>query len=95
MGINAQDYLSKLNCKVLAINGEKDIQVISKSNLAGIKESLAKSKSPKYYVIELPGLNHLFQKCITCNVDEYGKLEETFSPEALAVIGDWLDKNVK
>lgn len=88
-------YLEKLDCKVLALNGDKDQQVISESNLAGIKAALAKSKSPKYDVIEMKGLNHLFQKCTTCTISEYGKLEETFSPEALTVIGDWLDKNVK
>jgi pimeloyl-ACP methyl ester carboxylesterase len=88
-------YLEKLNCKVLALNGDKDQQVISESNLAGMKQSLAKSKSPKYDVIEMKGLNHLFQKCNSCTIQEYGKLEETFSPDALAVIGDWLDKNVK
>ncbi len=88
-------YLEKLNCKVLALNGDKDIQVISASNLAGMKQSLAKSKSPKYDMIEMKGLNHLFQKCKTCTVAEYAQLEETFSPEALSLIGEWLDKNVK
>ena len=90
-----KQYLEKLNCKVLALNGEKDIQVISESNLAGIRAALAKSKSPKYDVQEMKGLNHLFQKCNSCTIQEYGTLTETFSPEALAVIGDWLDKNVK
>jgi len=88
-------YLRKLSCKVLAINGSKDIQVVSAPNLAGIKASLAKSKSKIYEVKELPGLNHLFQTCTKCTVEEYGELEETMSPLALQTIGDWLDKNVK
>jgi pimeloyl-ACP methyl ester carboxylesterase len=95
LAFNPQPYLEKLHCKVLALNGSKDVQVIPESNLAGIKASLKKSKSPKYDVIEIPGLNHLFQTCIKCSPDEYGDLEESFSPKALDIIGNWLDKNVK
>ncbi|MEI8278141.1 MAG: alpha/beta fold hydrolase [Bacteroidota bacterium] len=90
-----QVYLRKLSCKVLALNGDKDIQVLSKSSIPGIRESLAKSKSKVYEAREIPGLNHLFQHCKTCTVNEYGQLEETFAPEVLGMIVDWLDKNVK
>lgn len=90
-----QPTLQKLNCKVLAINGSRDIQVLPKSNLDGIRQSLAKSKSKKYDVVEIEGLNHLFQECDQCTVAEYGTLDQTFSPKALKVVGDWLDKNVK
>lgn len=88
-------YLEALHCKVLALNGEKDIQVIARSNLAGIESALKKSKSKTYTVKELPGLNHLFQTCKTCTVPEYERLEETFSPTALEEINNWLNKNVK
>ncbi len=84
-------YIEKLSCKVLALNGEKDIQVLAKSNLPAIKAALAKSKSPSYEVKELPGLNHLFQHCIKCDIAEYVDLDETFSPEALQIIGTWMD----
>ena len=95
LAFNPQLYLQKLTCKVLALNGEKDIQVIARSNLAGIKKSLQKSKSPQYDVMEIPGVNHLFQTCIKCTADEYGELEESFSPKALEIMGNWLNKNVK
>jgi pimeloyl-ACP methyl ester carboxylesterase len=90
-----QPYLQKLQCKVLALNGEKDVQILAAPNLAGIRASLEKSHSPKYDVIELPGLNHFFQTCHTCSPSEYGDLEETFSPAALAVMDEWLVKNVR
>ncbi|MGN6477928.1 MAG: alpha/beta hydrolase family protein [Flavipsychrobacter sp.] len=90
-----QPTLEKLKCKVLAINGSRDIQVLPKSNLDGIRQSLAKSKSKKYDVIELEGLNHLFQECNKCTVAEYGTLDQTISPKALGTVSDWLDKNVK
>ncbi len=91
---NPDDFLIKTNAKVLALNGEKDIQVIAQPNLEGIKNALKKSNSKVVEVKMLPGLNHLFQHCKQCNVAEYGKLEETFSPEALSIMGDWLKKEV-
>lgn len=89
------DYIKQLKCKVLALNGSKDVQVLPKQNLAGIKAALQKSKSKKYEVQELPGLNHLFQHCNACTVAEYGQLEETFAPEALDIMVKWLNENVK
>ena len=88
------DFLMNTNAKVLALNGEKDIQVIAETNLDGIKKALKKSNSKVYDVKILPGLNHLFQHCKQCTAAEYGKLEETFSPEALQIMGDWMKKEV-
>ncbi len=93
--MNPQEYLTKLSCKVLALNGEKDIQVASGANLAGFQDALAKSKSPAYEVKELKGLNHLFQECNTCIVGEYALLPETISPTALTAISTWLNKNIR
>ena len=88
-------YISKMKGKVLVLNGEKDIQVASKPNLTGWRSSLAKSGVKKYDIMELKGLNHLFQHCKTCTVPEYAQLEETFAPEALEAIGAWLKANIK
>jgi len=87
--------LIQLNCKVLALNGAKDIQVVADPNLAAIDSALKRSHSKIYSTEKLPGLNHLFQHCKTCTVAEYSQLEETFAPEALQVMDNWLDKNVK
>ena len=95
LAYDPQPNLQKLNSKVLALNGSKDLQVLSQSNLAGIESSLKKSKSKKFVTKEMDGLNHLFQTCKACTVAEYGQLEETFSPAALRVIREWLEKNVK
>jgi pimeloyl-ACP methyl ester carboxylesterase len=88
-------YVKKIGAKVLALNGDKDIQVLAKTNLAGLKAALQKSPSKTYEVKELKGLNHLFQQCQKCTVGEYGQLEETIAPEVLQAIGEWLVKNVK
>ena len=89
------DYLVKLKCKVLALNGSKDIQVVADPNLAAIDRALKKSQAKIFSTQKLSGLNHLFQHCNTCTVQEYRELEETFSPQALQIMSDWLDKNVK
>ncbi|MBS1688790.1 MAG: alpha/beta hydrolase [Bacteroidetes bacterium] len=90
-----QPYLRSLSCKVLALNGDRDIQVPARTDLEGIRQSLAKSKTKVYEVKELKGLNHLFQQCTACTVKEYAALTETMSPTALRTIGEWLDANVK
>lgn len=95
MSYDPTPYLKKLTCKVLALNGSKDIQVVASQNLPGIEAALKKSKVKDYEVKELPGLNHLFQTCHECTVAEYGKMEESFSPVALNIITEWLNKNVK
>ncbi|HYF32990.1 MAG TPA: alpha/beta fold hydrolase [Chitinophagaceae bacterium] len=88
-------YLEKVSCKVLALNGSKDIQVLSGPNLAAIEAVLKKSKAPTYKVKEYEGLNHLFQHCKTCTVHEYGMLEETISVKVLEDIAAWLKVEVK
>lgn len=82
--------LSKVKCPVLAINGEKDLQVPPKENLSGIEEILKAGGNQSYTIKELPGLNHLFQTAQTGLPAEYVKIEETISPVALKIVGDWI-----
>lgn len=84
--------IKKMSAKVLALNGSKDVQVISKSNLPAIEAALKKGKSKVYEIKELEGLNHLFQECKACTVNEYGQLQQTFSPMALEVMTNWMKK---
>lgn len=88
-------YISQLSCKYLALNGSEDVQVIAALNLGGIEAALQQSRSKDYAVKEIKGLNHLFQHCHLCTVAEYGNLEETFAPEALNTITEWLNGHVK
>jgi len=83
-------YLENVTVPVLALNGEKDLQVPPKENLSAIEEALKSAGNKNYKIVELPGLNHLFQHCKTCTIPEYGQIEETFSLEALNIIGDWI-----
>ncbi|WP_445453410.1 alpha/beta hydrolase family protein [Flavobacterium sp. 25HG05S-40] len=88
--INPDVYWSKLKIPVLALNGSKDLQVISKENLAGIKASLDKAKNKKIEVVEFPNLNHLFQEAATGSVAEYGQLEQTIAPAVLEKMSSWI-----
>ncbi len=87
--------IEKFRCKVLALDGSKDLQVNAEINLAAINKALKKSKSPSFETKELPGLNHLFQHCNKCTIEEYAEIEETFSPEALDIMWKWLERNEK
>ncbi|NOT74876.1 MAG: alpha/beta fold hydrolase [Cyclobacteriaceae bacterium] len=84
-----KSVLKKIVCPVLALNGEKDVQVLAKSNLNGIRLSL--KFNPKTEIKEISGLNHLFQTCKSCSPVEYFALEETFSPDVLNIITTWLE----
>ncbi len=92
---NPAPILEKVNCPVLAINGEKDLQVPAKVNLEAIENALEKGGNKKATTKELPGLNHLFQECETGLPAEYATIEQTFSPIALAEISNWILKQVK
>lgn len=82
--------LTKVECPVLAINGEKDLQVPPKENLSAIEEALKSGGNQDYTIKELPNLNHLFQTAQTGLPAEYVKIEETISPVALKIVGDWI-----
>ncbi len=77
------------SCPVLAINGDKDVQVVSSLNLKGIEKALSKNK--KNLLKEYPGLNHLFQHCTTGLPTEYAGIEETISEEVLGDIATWIN----
>ena len=83
--------LEKVKCPVLALNGEKDLQVPPKENLGAIGAALKKGKNKKFTTQELPGLNHLFQECTTGSPEEYATIEQTMSPGAMEVILKWVE----
>lgn len=87
--------LAKVKCPVLAVNGEKDLQVPPKENLEAIKSALQKGRNTKVTTIEFPGLNHLFQECKTGLPTEYSTIEQTFSPIALTEILKWIHLQTK
>lgn len=75
-------------CPVFAINGDKDLQVISSANISAIEKNMP--RNGKSQVKVYPGLNHLFQECITGLPSEYSNIEQTISPVVLKDMVDWI-----
>ena len=86
--------LAAIKCPVLAVNGESDIQITSKENLAGIQKALKKAKNKHYMIHSFPNLNHLFQTCKSPS-EPYNTIDETFSPIALDYISNWINKTIR
>lgn len=81
-------YIKKIKCPVLALNGEKDLQVNAASNLPLFEKYTAQNTTCTTIVV--PGVNHLFQECSTGLPGEYGEIEQTMKPEVLGEIVRWL-----
>jgi pimeloyl-ACP methyl ester carboxylesterase len=90
LGYDPRHLLEETRIPVLALGGELDLQVDPAQNLPEIREALSKAGNPDYTVLELPGLNHLFQAAESGSPDEYYSIEETFSPVALDTISNWI-----
>jgi hypothetical protein len=82
--------LRQVKVPVLALNGALDLQVDADQNLPPIAAALKEAGNPDVTVQRLPGLNHLFQHAQTGSPTEYAEIEETFAPEALKIISDWI-----
>jgi pimeloyl-ACP methyl ester carboxylesterase len=84
--------LAKVNIPILALNGDKDLMVASTPNLANWKKLPGGGHNKDVTTILMPGLNHLFLPCVTCTTQEYATIKSPFSPQALQIIGSWLNQ---
>ncbi|HSJ68656.1 MAG TPA: alpha/beta fold hydrolase [Anditalea sp.] len=83
--------IQKVTCPVLALNGSLDLQVLPK-NLEDIENALKEGGNKNFTVKLFEGKNHLFQCAKAGTPDEYGKIEETISPDVLEFLISWLDQ---
>jgi len=95
LAYDPQDDLQKVQVPVLALNGQMDIQVDPVTNLSVINNVLTKNNNKYFKTYEVPGVNHLFQHCKLCTVNEYFQLDETFDPATLEMIGNWINTVTK
>ncbi|GGD71638.1 alpha/beta hydrolase [Emticicia aquatilis] len=87
--------LTKVKCPILALNGEKDLQVPAKENLTAI-ERIAKNAGNKDVTTKIyAGLNHLFQECKTGSPAEYPTIQQTFSPLVMEDFTQWIKQKTK
>jgi pimeloyl-ACP methyl ester carboxylesterase len=88
---NPSIALQKVTCPVLAMNGESDVQVLCKPNLAAVEAALKKGGNKQYTIKAFPNLNHLFQTCNNIN-QSYEEIDETFAPVALSFIAKFIQQ---
>lgn len=82
--------LSAFTKPVLALFGEKDLQVSAQENAPIMEQVLS---HPQSQVCIFANMNHLFQNSATGKSNEYSKITTTIEPEVLGTILRWL-KNI-
>jgi len=87
---NPAPALEKLQIPVFALNGSNDLQVSATENLTAISEALKRGGNQNVIIREYSGLNHLFQECASGLPQNYGLIEQTFSPKVLMDLADWI-----
>lgn len=83
---NPADDISRVDVPWLAINGDRDMQVLPANlqTIAGL--------NPSATTVMLPAHNHLFQPCVTGLPQEYPSLPAPMSPQTVSEIISWLQK---
>jgi uncharacterized protein len=87
------EYLEKVRVPVLALVGSLDRIVPAGPYIEVMRPALAGIPGSRVQV--LPGLNHVMQTARTGSPREFGTIEESISPVALAVIGNWVTEQVR
>lgn len=85
--------LRAVQCPVLVLQGELDLQVLPEQNLPAIRDAL--EDNHRVNIVRFPGLNHLFQTAKTGLPAEYASIEQTLAPEVLTTMSDWLNEVVE
>ena len=83
----------KIKCPVLALSGDRDLQVDSVEERSAAAKGLEASGNQDFTVVEIEGVNHLFQTAQSGSPALYGAIEETIAPEVLTAIGNWVSKH--
>ncbi len=86
------EALRTLSIPLLAIFGEKDVQVPPASNRPVLEALKKEGGKGNLTIAVIPGANHLFQNAQTGLPDEYATLKKEFSGEFLGTLIPWLAK---
>lgn len=90
MDFDPASALEKVHCPVLALFGEKDMQVPPSTNRAPLEAALAKAGNRRVTVRVYPDANHLFIEAVTGNPSEYPTLEKLFVPGLVDDVAGWV-----
>ena len=91
--MDATPYVKATTCPVLALAGDKDLNVPVSINNPSLEANL--KKQPKTKIKVYPGLSHLFQHSATGNPMDAAKIDETIAPEVLTDIAEWISSVAK
>lgn len=81
--------LGQLHIPVLVLFGEKDTQVLVKSNKPKADQALQKAGT-NYKIHTFPNANHLYQKAKTGAISEYSELPSKFVDGLITTIVEWI-----
>ena len=95
MVTDPRSFIRRIKCPVLALCGEKDVQVVADPNLAAIEGALKEGGNKDFRIQKLKDLNHLFQHCKSGLMREYAEIKETFAPQAMEAISAWILERVR
>jgi hypothetical protein len=90
LDFDPRTVLTKVRVPVLALFGEKDLQVPPDVNVEPMREALAAAPTTDVTIEVLPGANHLFQAAATGSPNEYASLKKEFVPGFLDLITGWI-----
>ena len=90
-----QEYLRKVQCPILAMNGDRDMQEVYPDGMNGIGKALKEGGNRDFTLKMFSGLNHMFQKCETGTPLDYPAIRETVAPEVLDYMTGWILKHTQ
>jgi pimeloyl-ACP methyl ester carboxylesterase len=93
LDFDPKPLLEKVQCPVLALSGDRDLQVDAAENVPLLRTAFETAKNKDFTVIEVEGVNHLFQTAQSGSPALYGAIEETIAPEVLTELGNWVAKH--
>jgi uncharacterized protein len=88
--LSPSEFWNKVNCPVLILNGDSDLQVNATVNANAIYAALPHHS--QHLLMVLSNHNHLFQYSETGKISEYGVITESISVETIEAIAEWLKK---
>jgi len=90
MSYDPRPALERTRVPVLALFGEKDLQVPPEQSSEEVRAALTRGGNGDATIQIIPGLNHLFQQAETGSPTEYQFIEETFNVVVLETISTWI-----
>ncbi|MCW8107743.1 alpha/beta hydrolase [Alteromonas ponticola] len=83
-------FLRKVTCPVLAITGDRDVNVPYPEEIEAIAHALEEANNEDVTIKIFPSLNHMLQRSETGLPEESDDIEETIYPGVLHTIAEWI-----